>query len=486
MRATSQRKLSSLTLGLMALACASLGACAAGTPPAGGGAGGSTGRGGSGGGQGGSSSTGGSSGGNTSAGGNTGSGGSGSGTGGSGAGGSGAGGSSAGSGGGGSGAGGSGAGGSGAGGTGPGGSGAGGTGSGGSGTGGMPGAVIDPPCSDRVDKVAPSINPPGGLMPAQVPMFVLLGFDDNAFADGINWTLDYLRNRKHADGTAARATFFITAGFASDYFNPAGGQTKEQVIDAWKRIKADGHEIGNHTWSHSMQLAGMDTAGWQNEITKTFDLLANTVGVERCKLGGFRTPFLSFTQSTFDAMKAAGVRYDTSIEFGYDWWQPAGSDKGYGPGTAESGKHYYWPFTLDAPLPGGFASRGVMPNMPGMWEFPVYTFNKISGDMASTVTGFDFNLWNKAQSEASFSYTEVLKQSLDQRLAGNRSPFAIGAHTDVYSQFNDSANMTWSNFDYQARRKALADFIDYALSKPEVRLVTYRQLIEWMRQPKPM
>ncbi len=54
------------------------------------------------------------------------------------------------------------------------------TGTGGS-TGGMPGTVVDPPCSDQVDKVAPSINPPGGLMPAQVPQFVVLGYDDNAY-----------------------------------------------------------------------------------------------------------------------------------------------------------------------------------------------------------------------------------------------------------------------------------------------------------------
>jgi peptidoglycan/xylan/chitin deacetylase (PgdA/CDA1 family) len=322
-------------------------------------------------------------------------------------------------------------------------------------------------------------------MPSQVPQFVLLGYDDNAYVDGIQWTLDILRNRKHPDGTAARATFFITAGFASDFFETGGGQTKEQLINVWKQIKADGHEIGSHTWSHSMMLAGMDQAGWQAEITKSFDLFVNTLGIERCKLWGFRTPFLNFSQATFLAMKGAGVRYDTSVEFGYDWFQPAGSDKGYGPGTAEAGKHYYWPFTMDGPFPGGFASKGVGPT-PGMWEFPVYTFNKITGDTAATVTGFDFNLWNKSQSEASFSYTEVLKQSLDQRMAGNRSPFAVGLHTDVYSQFNTSANTTWTNFDYQARRKALSDFIEYALSKPEVRLVTYRQLIEWMRQPKPL
>ena len=390
---------------------------------------------------------------------------------------------------GGSGAGGSGAGGSGGGTDGPasgtGGSGTGGSGTGGTtGSGGMPGTVFDPPCSDQVDSVAPSVDPPGGLAANTVPMFVLLGFDDNAFADGIHWTLDYLRGRKHPDGSAARATYFITGGFASEFFNPAGGQSKEDVINAWKRIKNDGHELANHSWSHSMQLAGSDKATWLAEMNKTNDVLANVVGAERCKLVGFRTPFLGFSQNTFDALKETGMRYDTSIEFGYDWWQPPGSDKGYGPGTAEAGKHYYWPFTMDRPFLSGFATKGVMVQSPGLWQFPVYTFNKVTGETAMTVTGFDFNLWNKAQQDAMFSFTETLKQSLDQRLAGNRSPFAIGAHSDVYAQFNESANTTWNKFDYQVRRKALADFIDYALTKPEVRFVTYRQLIAWMRSPR--
>jgi hypothetical protein len=217
-------------------------------------------------------------------------------------------------------------------------------------------------------------------------------------------------------------------------------------------------------------------------MTKANDVFVQALGVERCKLWGFRTPFLGFSQSTFDAIKAVGFRYDTSVEFGYDWWQPAGSDKGWGPGTAESGKHYYWPFTMNNAFPTGFASKGISP-VPGVWEFPVYTFNKITGDTAATVTGFDYNLWTKCQSDSSFDFAEVLKQSLDQRLGGNRSPFAVGLHTDIYSQFDASANSTWTKFNYQARRKALSDFLDYALSKKEVRFVTYRQMITWLRKP---
>src|SRR3954451_12301872 len=67
---------------------------------------------------------------------------------------------------------------------------------------------------DQVDDVAPSIAPPGDRRPESVPMFVLLGFDDTGHADGVSWALDPLRTRVNADGTAARATFFISAGFA--------------------------------------------------------------------------------------------------------------------------------------------------------------------------------------------------------------------------------------------------------------------------------
>ncbi len=347
------------------------------------------------------------------------------------------------------------------------------------------GTIVDPPCSDRVDNVAPSIDPPGGLPANKVPMFVLLGVDDNGHADGIHWMLDDLNARKNPDGTAVRAAFFISGGFAREFFHEDGHQTKDDVLNAWKRIKADGHEIGNHSWSHGTMLQGTDQATWLAEITKANELFEKTLGVERCKINGFRTPFLAFSQATFSALKSSGLSYDTSVEFGYDWWQPPGSNVGWGGGTAESGRHYYWPFTMNAPFPNGFASKGVGPS-PGIWEFPMYTFNKITGETAATVTGLDFNLWLKNQNEPSFEFATILKMSLDQRLSGNRSPLNLGLHSDIYSQWDEDSNKAFSKFSYQQRRDALKTFLDYAQSKPEVRIVTYRQLIAWMRDPKPL
>ncbi|PKF51248.1 hypothetical protein AT251_05520 [Enterovibrio nigricans] len=39
------------------------------------------------------------------------------------------------------------------------------------------------------DQLAPSSQPPGGLLPQQVPMFVSFGFDDNMYSDIPNWVL---------------------------------------------------------------------------------------------------------------------------------------------------------------------------------------------------------------------------------------------------------------------------------------------------------
>ena len=40
-----------------------------------------------------------------------------------------------------------------------------------------------------------SQSPPGGLKPEQSPMFVCFGFDDNAYADGIKWFRELVKNK---------------------------------------------------------------------------------------------------------------------------------------------------------------------------------------------------------------------------------------------------------------------------------------------------
>jgi hypothetical protein len=369
---------------------------------------------------------------------------------------------------------------------------AGGGGAGGGGGGdGTPTACLPP----ATDNVAASIDPPAGLAADRVPMFVMFGFDDNAYADGMRWVVDTLfAGKKNADGSPARATFFLIGGAASStdggVFNPAGGQTEQDLIDSWKAAYAAGHEIGNHTWDHADGGDSRTLADWQPEIAKSNDFIRTSLAVDQCQLAGWRFPYLHFDDFGFQAIQAAGIRYDASIEFGYDWWQPPGMTTGFGSSSPEYGKHYWWPFTLDNGLDSSFAccSKGVQPH-PGLWEFPVHAFTRpdpSDNTKVKTVTGLDYNLWQtKATVDPSVDFCATLKYSFDQRYHANRSPFNVGCHSDIYSAYNATDDNAFGNSAAE-RRAALQCFVDYVLTFPDARVVPFKEVIEWMRNPQPL
>jgi hypothetical protein len=343
--------------------------------------------------------------------------------------------------------------------------------------------------------MAASINPPAGLAANNVPMFVMFGFDDNGYADGFNWVVNTLfGGKKNADGSPALATFFLTAGYGTSQnggvFVNAGGQTEQDVVNAWKNAYNAGHEIGNHTWDHADGGDARVLADWQTEISKANDFLINQVGIPACQLAGWRFPFLHFDDAGFQAFQAAGFAYDTSVEFGYDWWQPPGFTMGFGSSSPEYGKHYWWPFTLDNGFDSSFSccSKGVMAH-PGLWEFPVHAFthpDSASPGNVKTVTGLDYNLWTTiATVDKTVDFCGTLKYSFDQRYQNNRSPMNMGAHSDIYSANNSVDDMAFGN-TADVRRAALQCFLDYVLTFPDARVVNFRTVVEWLRNPKPL
>ena len=94
-----------------------------------------------------------------------------------------------------------------------------------------------------------------------------------------------------------------------------------------------------------------------------------------------------------------------------------------------------------------------------------------SGEPTDKITGLDWNVLEAAKCDGP-EFLAILKHTLDRRLAGNRAPFMVGGHTALYPA------------DKPDRRKAIEDFITYALVKPEVRFVTGKRLIEWLRAPQ--
>jgi hypothetical protein len=195
---------------------------------------------------------------------------------------------------------------------------------------------------------------------------------------------------------------------------------------------------------------------------------------------------LEFNDELLTVLTEQGVWYDSTIQEGYD--------------PSQDGTNYYFPYTLEAGSPGhsynkqfGFIrSQFDLTPHPGLMELPIYALlappdseaaaygftpglrSRISiMDFVETgykITGFDYNLWIQGGVSGA-EFLAILKYNFDRRRAGNRAPFIFGTHTDLYS---DSAE----------RRQALTDFITYVKTFPEVRVVSYKELFDFMRNPR--
>ncbi len=314
----------------------------------------------------------------------------------------------------------------------------------------------------QADTQAYSTSPPSGLAANKVPMFVSFGFDDNGIAGigsdgGMDWIIKLLKTKKNPDGSPVHVTFFNTTKYMAE----------PNVTETWKAAYREGHEIGNHTVLHEKggkkQYDG-DTAlnfsveQWKQKINSAQRSLKQMVSGlggnnENPNVIGFRAPYLSYNENMFKALKASGMVYDTSMQEGW--------------ASNANNKNYPWPYTLPT----------------GIWELNVAPF-VIDNNHSNKVTGFDYNMWhnvwgknlNKAES------LKLLIQNFDARLAGNRAPFMLGAHTDYYdSTYEGSAD--FSRIEVSQRREVIEGFIDYVLEQPDVRIVPFNNIVNWMRNP---
>jgi hypothetical protein len=353
-----------------------------------------------------------------------------------------------------------------------------------------------------------SAAPPGGLAVSDVPQFVVLGFDDNGTSGmpgakttgGIRWVVDLLEGRRNPagsgnpltyDDTPARISFYV----ATRYIEAVEMDEPDQVKLALRAAFDAGHEIGLHTHRHAHGAAftsdqwAAEMAACSDWLSRPFDAARVTdpavgLGVPPALLVGFRSPFLEYGAPLFPALRARGLAYDCSVETGFE--------------PRYDGRNYPWPYRV-APDYGGGGGNGEL------WELPVYALivppdsecerygvppglrRRLAGVQTyfnpqdGKITGFDWNVWVAFQMSAP-EVVATVRYTLDQRLAGNRAPFTLGTHSDIYSeQYQGITGSTAAQ-----RQQALRQILDDALSRPDVRVVSGRQLLDWLRHPSPL
>lgn len=355
-------------------------------------------------------------------------------------------------------------------------------------------------------------HPPSDIAPDDtLPMFASFSFDDDGYPDGVEFVMRAWGSRKNPDGSPVRATFYLKG----DNLSRNSPEENARLKSTLRKAFAEGNEIGVHTFSHphgarfdfsttpAKREDLLSEADWLDEIERCAGAIekpfgagmhadenAYGLGIQRSHIAGFRVPYVEYNAALFRALSKSGFRYDASIEEG---WQ---SDR--------DGRNYFWPHTLNSGSPGdawvssekfGLPSP-VAGNVPGLWELPVYPAIVPPGELRERmtsrqpyfdardgkITGTDWNLWF----DFFMSGEEVLatlKHTFDLRREGNRCPFILAVHADIYSERYDELDLSDDakkkiRANWRERRKTMEAFLDYLQSFPDVHIVTMNDLVD--------
>ena len=143
---------------------------------------------------------------------------------------------------------------------------------------------------------------------------VALTFDDGptAFTEQI---LDILRAQN------VPATFFVCGANAERY---------PQIL---RRIRAEGHAIGNHTYSHPFPYF-RSRKRFASEIDRTQEAIAKVTGIRPAV---FRPPYGARWIGMYPVLRRRGLRLINWSDTGYDWLEESDivreTLKGLGPGS---------------------------------------------------------------------------------------------------------------------------------------------------------
>jgi peptidoglycan/xylan/chitin deacetylase (PgdA/CDA1 family) len=339
------------------------------------------------------------------------------------------------------------------------------------------------------------------------PQYVLLAFD-GSYRDSI-WK--YLRkfSKDHAqENTDVRFTFFISSVYLMEraaglqYYHPAGGHKGSAI--GWGDDRADinnridningafeeGHEIGSHAAGH-WDGSKWTAQDWKNEFNAFYGMIDGVFAFNklpprplkfRKSILGFRAPLLGYSKGMYQELPEFGMLYDTSQQSEtMDYWPQQGNwqvkssiwnfplGKVAIPGTA---KHYP---TMDY----NFCANDSIEILRKYPELTRYSgIDAATGRKTSNFIGVDKKTGQDIHIDCMRVVPPNVKKFIEDRTYqaymnyfnnnyyGNRAPISIGHHFSKW--------MSGAYFD------AMMHVAETVCSKPEVKCVTYTELMKFM------
>lgn len=130
------------------------------------------------------------------------------------------------------------------------------------------------------------------------------------------------RKPKGAEDPAFRCAerFFDIAekyGFKYTIFINGNDLEDPRAKEKVKKWAEAGHEIGNHSYSHKLNLGSLDRAELETEVMRSHEVISKATGREP---RGFVAPAWSFSEDLTVVLKKNGYLYDTSVFPSYFMW----------------------------------------------------------------------------------------------------------------------------------------------------------------------
>lgn len=314
---------------------------------------------------------------------------------------------------------------------------------------------------------APTLSAHAAPQPTPVerpPQLVLLAFDGSLNLDMWKETLDF------AHATNLKFTYFISGVYfllnshRTEYDEPThgigksaigfGGDSPEKIVRRVGYVNQaydEGHEIASHVNGH-FDGSHWTLEQWASEFKQFYHLIFDVFQINKIttatghpyhfnpeQVVGFRAPLLGLNSAMYEVLAENHYTYDTSR-------------------TADM---TYWP-----ELKGG------------IWNFPLAQV-RIAGTGKRTLS-MDYNFYyaqsagreNPANAEE--YYQEMLQTYMGYfhlNYYGNRAPIHIGHH---FSKWNGGAY--W---------RAMQDFAKNVCGMPEVKCISYGELVKFMNALTP-